>query len=73
MVTLSASAAALLAVFAGGWLAVALWATLRGRRTAVLATSQRRDIARLDGLLASGPAVKRRGAGVGFAATALPP
>ena len=57
MVTLSASAAALLAVFAGGWLAVALWATLRGRRTAVLATSQRRDIARLGGLLASGPAV----------------
>ncbi|HEY0324949.1 MAG TPA: histidine kinase, partial [Allosphingosinicella sp.] len=57
MVTLSASAAALLAVFAGGWLAVALWATLRGRRTADLASSQRRDMARLAGLLASGPAV----------------
>ena len=57
MVTLSASAAALLAVFAGGWLAVALWATLRGRRTAVLASAQRRDMARLSGLLASGPAV----------------
>ncbi|MDB5668924.1 MAG: sensor histidine kinase [Alphaproteobacteria bacterium] len=57
MVTLSASAAALLAVFAGGWLAVALWATLRGRRTAVLASSQRRAIARISGLLASGPAV----------------
>src|SRR5688500_4562390 len=57
MVTLSVSAAALLAVFAGGWLAVALWATLRGRRTAVLASAQRRDMARLAGLLASGPAV----------------
>src|SRR5690349_11730191 len=57
MITLTASSAALLAVFAGGWLMVALWATLRGRRTALHAATLRRDLARLNGLLGSGPAV----------------
>ena len=44
-------------IFCGCWLAVALWATLRGRRTALLAATRRRDLARMTALLGSGPAV----------------
>jgi signal transduction histidine kinase len=65
MIVLSASAAAGLALFAGAWLAVAIWTSWRGWRAASAATTEREEVARLQALLASGPAapllVRRNG------------
>ena len=46
----------LVALLAGAWLAVALWATWRGRRLAVAAREVLEDHARLAALLGAGPA-----------------
>lgn len=53
MITLSATGAAALALFAGGWLGIALWATVRGGRIA----AGGRELGRLAALLAAGPAL----------------
>jgi len=57
MVTLSISSLAALALFAGAWLALALYLSWRGWRAAAAARSERGEIARLTSLLAAGPAV----------------
>ena len=46
----------LVALLAGAWLAVSLWATWRGRRLAVAAREVLDDHARLEALLGAGPA-----------------
>lgn len=56
MLILDAPAAAALALFTGGWLMVAWWAAVRGRRRSLEAAAQERALARLEALLASGPA-----------------
>ncbi|WP_114951329.1 sensor histidine kinase [Sphingosinicella terrae] len=53
---LTGSLAALAGLVAGGWLAIALWATLRARRLAGAAAEVVGSSARLEGLLAAGPA-----------------
>jgi signal transduction histidine kinase len=45
-----------IALFAGGWLALALWLAWRGQRAAEAARGQGREIARLSALLDAGPA-----------------
>lgn len=57
MSALSDPALAALALFAGAWLAVAVWASVWGLRAAASAAAQRRDHARVAALLGSGPAV----------------
>ncbi|MGE3395890.1 MAG: PAS-domain containing protein, partial [Sphingomonas sp.] len=54
---LGQTAAIAIALFAGGWLAVAWWATARARRAAVEAAALVEDNARRGALLAAGPAV----------------
>jgi signal transduction histidine kinase len=46
----------MLGLFAGIWLALALWAVWRGRRASGEVAGQRAQIGRLDSLLSSGPA-----------------
>ena len=46
-----------LALFAGAWLAIAVWATSRGRRQAACAAAVARDVGWMAALLASGPAM----------------
>ena len=56
-IQLSGLALAVLALVAGAWLAVALWATLRGRRLSAEASSSVAGRARLETLLDSSPAM----------------
>lgn len=56
-----------LALFAGGWLALALWMVWRGSRATGAISGAKHEAARLDALLASGPAVPvvvRRGGAI---------
>lgn len=56
-----------LALFAGGWLALALWFAWRGRQASGLVAGARREVARANALLGSGPAVPvvvRRGGAI---------
>jgi signal transduction histidine kinase len=57
MFTLPAQAVLALALFVGGWLALALWLAWRGRAASMESGSQRREIASLRGLLAASPAL----------------
>jgi signal transduction histidine kinase len=66
-VTPSAPVLSALALFAGAWLAIALWATLSGRRASAAAAAQAGSLRRAAALLASGPAaplVVRRDGGL---------
>ncbi|WP_243450992.1 PAS domain-containing sensor histidine kinase [Sphingosinicella sp. CPCC 101087] len=57
MLFLSPLAAALLAMFAGAWLAVAVWATWRARQASAAAAGVIRDSARAAALLSAAPAM----------------
>ena len=57
MLTLTSTQAALLALISGGWLAVALWLSLRGARRSGAARLQGAGAARAEALLGSSPAV----------------
>ena len=67
MLTLTPMAAAAIALVCGGWIAVAVWATLRGLGRSRLASGQRAEIAGCEALLAASPAsplVVRRDGGL---------
>ncbi|MBV8687888.1 MAG: PAS-domain containing protein [Alphaproteobacteria bacterium] len=74
MPSLTPAALALVALFCGGWLAAALWATLRGVARSRAAVAQTREVARLEALLAASPALpliaRRDGSLQGPSATA---
>ncbi|HEX8640350.1 MAG TPA: ATP-binding protein [Allosphingosinicella sp.] len=57
MLTLSREAMIALALFAGAWLAMALWWTLRGRRLAAAAASVVAESRRFSALVEAGPAM----------------
>src|SRR5213593_1687754 len=57
MLSLTPTAAALVALVCGGWVAVAAWATLRGLRRSREAVGQVGEIARSEALLGAAPAV----------------
>jgi len=57
MLSLTPTAAALIALVCGGWLAAAVWATLRGLRRSREAVGQVGAVARSDAVLAASPAV----------------
>ena len=57
MLTLTPTAAALIALVCGGWLAVAVWATLRALRRSREAVGQVGAVTRSDALLAASPAI----------------
>ncbi|HEY0414495.1 MAG TPA: ATP-binding protein [Allosphingosinicella sp.] len=56
MPTLSPTAVAIIALVCGGWLAAALWATLRGLARSRAARGQAAEIARCEALVAAAPA-----------------
>src|SRR4051794_25817623 len=56
MLTLSSTAVALVALVCGGWVAIAVWATLRGAGRSRAAGARAGEIARCEALLASSPA-----------------
>ena len=55
MIELSRTALILIALVAGGWLALALWATLRGRRLTAEAAATIAEGGRLEALLGAAP------------------
>src|SRR5436305_5225958 len=57
MLSLTPTAAALIALACGAWLAAAAWATLRGMRRSREAIGQVPDVVRSEALLAASPAV----------------
>src|SRR3954454_6665027 len=57
MPTLTPTAAALIALVCGGWLAAALWATLRGLSRSRAASGRMGEGARAEALLAAAPAL----------------
>ncbi|HMC93052.1 MAG TPA: ATP-binding protein [Allosphingosinicella sp.] len=57
MLSLAPTAAALIALVCGGWLAVAVWATLRGLRRSREAVGQVAEVAGSEALLAAAPAI----------------
>ncbi|MBV9930724.1 MAG: PAS-domain containing protein [Alphaproteobacteria bacterium] len=57
MLSLTPTAAALIALVCGGWIAAAAWATLRGLRRSREAVAQVAEVARSDALLAASPAI----------------
>jgi PAS domain-containing protein len=57
MLTLTPTAAALIALVCGGWLAAAVWATLRGLGRSREALGQVDEVARTQALLAASPAI----------------
>src|SRR5438309_1167182 len=57
MLSLTPTAAALIALVCGGWLAVAVWATLRGLRRSREAVGQVAEVAGSEALLAAAPAI----------------
>ena len=57
MLSLTPTAAALIALACGAWLAAAAWATLRGMRRSREAIGQVADVVRSEALLAASPAV----------------
>ena len=57
MLSLTPTAAALIALVCGAWLAAALWATLRGLARSRAATGQVGEVERAEALLAASPAV----------------
>jgi signal transduction histidine kinase len=57
MLSLTPTAAALIALVCGGWLAVSVWATLRGLRRSREAVGQVGAVARSEALLSASPAI----------------
>src|SRR4051812_27942332 len=57
MLSVTPTAAALIALVCGGWLAVAVWATLRGLRRSREAVGQVAEVAGSGALLAAAPAI----------------
>ena len=57
MIAITGATAALVALLSGAWLAVALWATWRGRRLAAVAREVLDDHKHVSALLGAGPAI----------------